>query len=159
MDHQIFEESVGDYSVSTDPARLDPRVIHQFLTDSYWAKGIGIDRVTKSLRNSLCFGLYHKSEQVGLARVITDFATYAYLCDVFVVKAHRGQGLGKWLVNSVLAHPQLQEIRRFQLVTRDAHRLYASVGFAPQSNPEAHMEICRPGVYLKTADLESEIAG
>ena len=133
----------GEYVISTDPARLDAVAIHAYLTHSYWASGRTLETVTRSLRYSLCFGLYRDGQQVGLARVITDWTTYAYLCDVYVLEEHRGRGLGKWLVECVLAHPELQTVRRWTLVTSDAHGLYASYGFTPQANPDRHMELIR----------------
>jgi GNAT superfamily N-acetyltransferase len=110
------------YVVSTDPARLDAAAVHEFLTSSYWADGLSLDLVRRSLEASLCFGLYAPSGQVGLVRVITDRATFAYLCDVYVLPAHRGRGLGRWLMRCVLGSRQLQGLRRWMLVTRDAHK-------------------------------------
>jgi GNAT superfamily N-acetyltransferase len=142
-----LETRRGDYSISTDPARLDALAIHAYLTSSYWARGIPLTTVEKSLRGSLCFGLYHFGEQVGLARVISDFATYAYLCDVYVLETHRGSGLGKWLMETVVTHPRLQGLRRFTLATRDAHGLYSQFGFRPLAQPDRHMEISAPDTY------------
>lgn len=141
----------GPYLVSTDPARLDLDAIHAALTRSYWAEGIPRHLVARSLAGSLAFGLYRDARQVGLARVITDRATFAYLCDVFVLEAERGQGLGRWLMEVVMAHPDLQGLRRFTLVTRDAHALYAELGFTPLARPEGYMEIVRPGLYREPA--------
>jgi N-acetylglutamate synthase-like GNAT family acetyltransferase len=118
------------YTVSNDPARLDVDAIHAYLTTSYWAKGIPRATVARSLRHSTAYGLYAPDgTQVGCTRVITDWTTYAYLCDVYVLQAHRGVGLGVWLVATVLAHPELQGIRRLSLTTRDAHGLYEKFGF------------------------------
>jgi GNAT superfamily N-acetyltransferase len=136
-----------DYDISSDPARLDVDAIHAFLTTSYWCAGVPKEIVERSLRGSLCFGLYFKDQQVGLARVITDEATFAYLCDVYVLPEHRGRGLGRWLMEVVMAHPSLQGLRRFTLVTRDAHGLYKEFGFKTPAKPEGHMEIHRPDVY------------
>lgn len=144
----------GGFTVSTDPARLDVAAIHRFLSTSYWAQGIPLDRVRRSLEGSLCFGLYGPEGQVGLARVITDGATFAYLCDVYVLPEHQGQGLGRWLMECVMGSPRLQGLRRWMLVTRDAHRLYRPLGFATPSNPSGIMEIVRPGIYL-TGDAGS----
>jgi GNAT superfamily N-acetyltransferase len=138
----------GDYEISADPARLDADAIHAFLTTSYWCAGIRRDIVARAIKGSLCFGLYHKNAQVGFARVVTDEATYAYLCDVYVLKEHRGHGLGKWMMEAVMAHPSLQGLRRFTLVTRDAHTLYEGFGFKPLAKPEGHMEIHRPNAYV-----------
>lgn len=137
----------GQCSISTDPHRLDIDAIHAFLSTSFWAEGIPRALVAKSIANSLCFGLFDDGSQVGFARVVTDRATFAYLCDVYVLESHRG--LGKWLIEAVMAHPDLQNLRRFQLVTRDAHGLYAPHGFAPPGDPEWQMEIFRPSVHLE----------
>jgi GNAT superfamily N-acetyltransferase len=143
------EETRGDYSISTDPARLDLDAIHAYLTShSYWAEGISRELVVKALAHSLCFGVYHGRAQVGFGRVITDTATFAYLSDVYVLEAHRGRGLGKWLMATIVAHPDLQGLRRFSLATRDAQGLYAQFGFTPLRHPERHMEIYRLGAYL-----------
>lgn len=146
----ISEQHRDGFTVSTDPARLDVGAVHAFLTTSYWAEGIPRETVERSLRNSLCFGLYEGDRQMGLARVITDGTTFAYLCDVYVLPELRGQGLGTWLMECVMAHPDLQGLRRFSLVTRDAHELYRPLGFQELRSPENHMEIVRPGIY-KTA--------
>jgi GNAT superfamily N-acetyltransferase len=137
------------FTVSTDPARLDVGAIHALLATSYWAEGIPRETVEKSLRGSLCFGLYEEDRQIGLARVITDGATFAYLCDVYVLPEARGQGLGKWLMQCVMAHPDLQGLRRFSLATRDAHELYRPFGFTEVQNPGRLMEIVRPGIYTQ----------
>jgi GNAT superfamily N-acetyltransferase len=122
-------------------------VIHGYLASSYWSPGIPREIVAKGLENSLAFGLFAGSEQIGLARVITDRATYAYLADVFVLEGYRGRGLSKWLLQCILSHPDLQGLRRFSLATRDAHTLYAQFGFAALANPGVHMEILRPDIY------------
>ncbi len=138
----------GQYSITTDPQKLDIDAIHAYLSRSFWAEGIPKDTVARSLANSLCFGLFDEGAQIGLARVVTDRATYAYLCDVYVLESHRTRGLGKWLIETVMAHPDLQGQRRFQLVTRDAHGLYSRHGFAPPAHPERHMEIFKHGMYV-----------
>jgi len=135
--------------ISTDPSRLDVDAIHAYLRRSYWAQGIPRDIVARSIANSLCFGLYEGGAQVGFARVVTDTATYAYLCDVYVLESHQGRGLGKRLMEAVMAHPDLQGLRRFTLATRDAHGLYRRYGFAPPANPAGHMEIRVPDIYLR----------
>ncbi len=147
----IIESRFGEFVVSTDPARLDLDAIHSFLANqSYWAKGIPRDVVARSIEHSLCFGVYDGSgAQVGFARVISDFATYAYVADVFVLESHRGQGLGKSLMESILQHPALQGMRRWNLTTRDAHALYAQVGFQPLKVPERYMEIQQLNTYEK----------
>ena len=131
---------MGEIEISTDPARLDVEAIHAFLAESYWAAGRTRAVVERSLAASLCFGAYDGARQVGLARVVTDRATFAYLCDVYVVDSHRGGGIGKRLMQAVVAHPDLHGLRRFHLVTRDAHGLYERFGFAPLAQPERHME-------------------
>jgi GNAT superfamily N-acetyltransferase len=136
--HERSEEGIV---FSTDRARLDIDLIHGFLSrDSYWVPGIHRELVERSIENSLCFGVYADAQQLGFARVVTDGVGFAYLADVFVVPAARGQGLGKRLVAFVLAHPDLQRIRRFVLATSDAHDLYAQYGFAPLARPERFME-------------------
>jgi GNAT superfamily N-acetyltransferase len=139
-----FESSREGFVISTDPARLDVHAVHAYLSRSYWAEGIPIEIVAKSIEGSLCFGLFDGSRQIGLARVITDRATFAYLCDVYVLESHRGQGLGKWLMSAVRSHPDLQNLRRFVLVTRDAHGLYEQFGFTTLKDPTRYMEISRP---------------
>ncbi len=134
-------------TVDTDQNRLDLKIIHEFLTNSYWARGVPMEIVERSIRGSLCFGLYDGDQQVGFARVISDCATFAYLADVFVVESHRGRGLGKTLMTAILAHPSLQGLRRWLLATRDAHDLYAKFGFVPMAAPDRFMERHAPNVY------------
>ncbi len=148
----IVEHRRGELLISTDPARLDIDVIHGFLTTGYWAKGIPREVVARSVEHSLCFGVYDGNiAQVGFARVISDFATIAYVGDVFVLDSHRGRGLGKWLMESITQHPALQGLRRWILTTRDAHGLYSQVGFTPVKFPERYMERLDPQVYESTA--------
>lgn len=137
----------GDFLLSTDPRRLDLAVIHGFLRESYWAKGIPQETVARSVANSLCVGVYRNGRQVAFARVISDFATYAYIADVFVLPSFRGRGLGKWMIESILAHPRLQRLRRWSLVTDDAHGLYAQFGFTSPKWPERYMERYDGDVY------------
>jgi len=148
-----FERSQHGYEISTDPTRLDVDAVHAYLVRSYWAKDIPKATVARALRGSLCFGLYVQASgaQVGFARVISDLATYAYLCDVYVLEEHRGQGLSKWLIGALLEHPDLAGLRRFVLATRDAHGLYSRFGFAPLAGPQKFMEIVRPGLYSRAA--------
>ena len=137
-----------DYVVSDDRKRLDMGVIHGFLSgESYWAAGVPEAVLARAFAHSLCFGLYKGEQQVGFARVVTDRATYGYLCDVFVDGGERGAGLGKWLVECVLAHPDLQGLRRIALMTRDAHELYKRYGFKPMPDPTRFLEIHNPDVY------------
>lgn len=128
---------ITDYTISDDKKKLDLDVIHQFLSkEAYWCKNIPIEIVKRSIDNSLCFGVYQGSNQVGFARVITDMATFGYLADVFILPEHRGKGLSKQLVAFIKAHPALQGLRRMLLFTLDAHGLYTQFGFAPVENPE-----------------------
>ena len=144
-----MDQTRGDYTISTDPARMDLDAIHAYLSRSYWAEGVPREIVERSLLGSLAFGLFHGGAQVGLARVVTDRATFAYLCDVYVLEEHQRRGLGRWLIETVMAHPDLQGLRRFSLVTRDAHALYSTFGFSALASPGGHMEIVRPGLYLR----------
>jgi GNAT superfamily N-acetyltransferase len=137
----------GPYEISTDRSRLNVTLIHEFLRSSYWAQDIPREIVERSIEGSLCFGAYVDGQQVGFARVITDFATFGYLADVFVVPEHRGKGVGKLLMRNVLAHPELQGLRRILLATKDAHGLYAQFGFEPLAIPETLMSIHKPDVY------------
>jgi GNAT superfamily N-acetyltransferase len=137
--------AVAGYEISTDATRLDRDLVHDFLSkDAYWARGIPRPVVDRCIDNSLCFGVYRGTEQVGFARVVTDRAAIAYLGDVFIVAGHRGRGLGRWLVATVMAHPDLQGLRRFMLGTEDAHSLYEGFGFRPLAHPERMMEIATP---------------
>jgi len=144
----VMEYRRGEFLISTSHERLSLDVIHGFLTDCYWANGIPREVVLRSIEHALCFGVYDgKGAQIGFARVISDFATIAYLGDVFVLETHRGRGLGKWLMECIIQHPALQNLRRWILTTRDAHGLYSQVGFAPVKAPERFMERHRPDVY------------
>lgn len=138
------------YEISTDVERLDLDALHGALRRMYWSEEIPRGLLATAIANSLNFAAYaHTGELVAYARVITDKATFAYLCDVFVLEAHRGQGISKRLMEAVMAHPELQGLRRFTLVTRDAHGLYEKFGFGRPSNPEGMMEIARPGLYKR----------
>jgi GNAT superfamily N-acetyltransferase len=137
----------GEFLISTDRALIDLDVVHGFLTGCYWAKGIPRDVVARSIENSLCFGVYAEGKQVGFARVISDCATYAYIGDVFLLESFRGRGLGKWLMECIMQHPRLQGLRRWSLVTSDAHGLYAQFGFEALKKPQNYMELHRPDVY------------
>jgi GNAT superfamily N-acetyltransferase len=142
-----MEDQRDGYWISTDPQRLDLKAIHDFLSNrAYWATGRSMETVRKSVANSLCFGVYAPDgRQVGFARVVTDYATFAWLCDVYIEAGERGKGLGKRLVESVVAHPELQGLRNFILATRDAHELYRSYGgFESLPNPERWMARPRP---------------
>lgn len=130
----------GDFCVSTDPSRLDRAMIYRALAGSYWAAERPTAIIDRSLEHSLVFGLYHGDTQIGLARVVTDYATFAWICDVVVDDAWRGQGLGTWLMECVTDHPQLRGLRRQLLATHDAHEIYRRVGFVPLAVPERWME-------------------
>ena len=130
----------GAYLMTTDKGKLDLEMVHSFLKTSYWAAGIPAEVVRRSVENSLAFGLFEGDEQVGFARVVTDYATFAYLADVFVLEPHRGQGLGTWMMEVVFSHPELQGLRRWMLATRDAHELYRKYGFAEPEDPRIFME-------------------
>lgn len=140
---------VNDYEISSDPARLDLARIHQVLSDSYWARNIPLDVLQTSLENSLCYGVYQDDEQIGFARVVTDQATFAYLADVFVVDDRQGQGVGKALIEFILADERMAQVRRFCLATRDAHTLYESFGFErfTESDKDRFMQIRRVRQY------------
>ncbi len=135
------------YEISTDRSRLDVGLIHDFLRSSYWAQGIPRAVVERSIQHSLCFGAFLGGRQVGFARVISDFASIAYVADVFVVPEHRGRGISKLLMRAIIEHPDLQGLRRILLATRDAHGLYAQFGFEPLTHPEAFMTLHKPDVY------------
>jgi GNAT superfamily N-acetyltransferase len=144
---EIIEHGRGKFLISTDRGRIDLTVVHTFLTNCYWCKGISKDIVARSIQHSLCFGIYEDSAQIGFARVISDFATIAYLGDVFVLEPYRGRGLSSWLMECIVQHPALQGLRRWILLTRDAHGLYAKFGFTPLKSPDLYMERHRPDVY------------
>ena len=145
---EIFEARRDGYTISTDPYRLDVVAIHAYLTRSYWVPGIPIAVVENAVRGSLGFGLYDAmGAQVGFTRAITDYATFAYLCDVYTLESVRGNGLGKWLVECVRAYPEFVNLRRMLLATADAHGLYSQFDFKPLRAPERFMEIVRPDIY------------
>jgi GNAT superfamily N-acetyltransferase len=152
---EIYETHRAGFTFSTNPARLDRKVIHDFLSRrSYWAQDIPEEIVGRSIDNSFCFGIYEGDKQVGFARVITDFATFGYLADVFVLETHRGRGLSKELVNFITKCPALQCLRRWHLVTQDAQTLYERFGFKRVAAPERHMEISRPDLYKKMKQIK-----
>ena len=143
---------MGRFLISTDRSKLDVDVIHRFLARSYWAEGIPRETVVRSIENSLCFGVYDNSSQIGFARVISDFATYAYIADVFILEPYRRRGLAKELMATIMAHPELQGLRRWSLGTRDAQGLYAQFGFKPAVNRPTRtiMEIADPDIYSRS---------
>ena len=139
----------GAYLISDDENLLSLEVIHKFLFTSYWSAEIPKEVLARAIANSLCFGVYEGTQQVGFARVISDYATFAYVADVFVLEEHRGKGLSKRLMDTVKSHPRLQGLRRWHLVTRDAHGLYQQYGFSSLSEPARLMEISRPDIYQR----------
>jgi GNAT superfamily N-acetyltransferase len=144
---------VGSYTISDDSSRLDLRAIHAYLTRAYWSPGIPFEIVCRAVQNSLSIGAYDAAgAQVGLVRVISDYATYCYVCDVYVLEDHRGQGLSKAMLAMVMEHPKLQGLRRWSLVTADAHGLYRHFGFSPVAQPERHMERLDPDIYIGRAE-------
>jgi len=150
----VREYRKGKFLISTDRDKLDIETIYSFLSESYWAKGIPREIVARSIQNSLCFGMFSGVEQVGFARVISDYATYAYLADVFVIEPYRGRGLAKWLMECIVVHPHLQGLRRWTLATRDAHELYTKFGFKPLARPDLFMELHNAEIYkAPTKDL------
>ncbi len=151
MQQHLQHPTLAAYTISTDPSLLDLDVIHGYLVRSYWSPGIPRQIVATAIAHSLCFGVYHHAQQIGFARVVTDQATFAYLADVFILEPHRQQGLSKWLVAVIQAHPALQGLRRFLLATLDAHGLYAQFGFTPVAKPERMMEIARPNIYQQSS--------
>jgi GNAT superfamily N-acetyltransferase len=140
---QIVEARREPFTISTDPARLDLEAVVDMLTRAYWAVGRPRERTERALRNSLVFGVYHGEKQIGMARVVTDYSIFAYLCDVFIHEDYRAHGLGKWLIQTVLEHPDLREMRRWVLVTSDAHGLYKQFGFTSIEDPEHWMQSFR----------------
>lgn len=138
----------GEYTIDTNPSRLNIDLIHDFISNhSYWGSGRARDVVQRSIENSMPFGLYHHDQQIGFARIVTDYATFAWVADVFIVPEHRGRGLSKWLMEVIIAHPKLQGFRRWVLATKDAHALYAQFGFINLHRPERWME--RPDANMK----------
>jgi N-acetylglutamate synthase-like GNAT family acetyltransferase len=139
---------ISGYKISSKVDDMDSSVIHSYIARSYWAKDIPLNIMEKAINNSLCFGVFTDSgSQVAFARMVTDTATFAYLADVFVMEEHRGKGISKWLMKSIIAHPDLQGIRRMLLATSDAHNLYEQFGFKALSSPKSFMELHQPDVY------------
>ena len=144
-----MEWTRGELAISTDASRLDLAMVHAFLRGSYWAAAIPYEVVERAVAGSMPFGVYHGSRQVGFARVISDRATFAYIADVFIDEAYRGRGLATWLIGTILEHPELQGLRRWMLVTRDAHALYRKFGFEETRQPGNVMERRDPDVYRR----------
>jgi len=141
---------VAGYKISSDTKQMDLSVIHGYLSGSYWAKGVPLSTMQTAVNNSFCFGIFtDEGQQVAFARMITDYATSAYLADVFVLSEHRGKGLSKWLIQTIVDDPKLQGLRRMLLATSDAHNLYKKFGFSALASPELFMELHRPDIYQK----------
>jgi GNAT superfamily N-acetyltransferase len=142
----------GDFEISTDPARVDIPTVHRFLSEeAYWSPGVPLDVVTRAIHGSIVFGIYRVEDgaQAGFARVVSDRATFAWICDVFVLPEFRGHSLGKWLMETIAAHPDLQDLRRWMLATRDAHELYEKTGFTALHDPTRFMEKWDPEIYTR----------
>ncbi len=147
----------GDYVISDDPRRIDVRAVHAFLRTAYWSQGIPLETVERALRASLCIGAYAgDGAQVGLCRLVSDFTIFCYVSDVYVLEAHRGRGVSKAMMAAAMDHPRLQGLRRWLLVTHDAHGLYRQFGFKTLAYPERHMERIDPQIYLRTAPPEEK---
>ena len=141
-------QRVGSYIISDDRARLDLHAIHAYLSRAYWSPGVPLEVVERAVSGSLCIGAYDAGgAQVGLARFVSDYATFCYVCDVYVLEEHRRRGLSKALLQMAFDHPLLQGLRRWSLVTNDAHALYSRFGFVPLAQPERHMELRKPDIY------------
>ena len=151
MSKDVMASDGETYEISTDSARVDVDAVHAYLARSYWAEGIPREVVAEAIANSLCFSLFDRGAQIGFARVVTDRATFAYLCDVYVLEDHRRRGLAKRLVEEVTRHPELASVRRFVLVTRDAQSLYEPFMFKAPVDSGQYMEIFRPSIYKKGA--------
>jgi GNAT superfamily N-acetyltransferase len=146
---------MAPYEITCDTTRLDIDAIHRFLSESYWSTGIPRSVLERAIANSICFGVLLHGQQVGFARVVTDKATFGYLADVYILPEHRSRGLARRLIEQVLAHPELQGLRRMVLATRDAHALYAKFGFTPLAAPDRFMERHNPDVYRENSDRVS----
>ena len=152
--HSVNKEYRKDnFLISTDKSKIDLNAIHGFLKSSYWAENIPLPVVQMSIENSLCFGVYEFDKQIGFARVISDYATTAYLADIFVVETHRGKGIAKWLIGCIMKHPNLQNLRRWVLVTKDAHGLYREFGFKNLEKPDMFMEISNLNIYKQQSQF------
>lgn len=145
----------GEYTISDESSAVDLDAVHDYLSRSYWAEGIPRALLARAVENCIPFSVFDGDEQVGFARVITDRATYAYLSDVYVLESHRGRGLSTFLMDTIMAHPDLQGLRRFSLTTRDAGWLYRRYGFTEITNPARYMEVNRPGLYRRTRSEEA----
>ena len=137
----IREFKKDEYIISTDHSKLQFDAIHDFLRTTYWAKNIAFEKVKKATENSFCFGMYHENKQMGFARVITDYTSFAYLADVYILEEHRGKGLSKWMMQVILDYPDFKGLRKWVLRTADAHSLYSRFGFKTPDKPESYMEL------------------
>jgi GNAT superfamily N-acetyltransferase len=146
---QFFNPHFPDFLIKNKIEEKDIPAIHNYLTHSYWSENIPLAVVEKAIAHSLNFGVYHGENLIGFARAVTDFSTFAYVADVFILEQYRGKGLSKWLMQTMIAHPQLQGLRRWALATRDAHGLYEKVGFKSLAKPDRWMEMHFPDVYKK----------
>ncbi|PKL83107.1 MAG: GNAT family N-acetyltransferase [Ignavibacteriae bacterium HGW-Ignavibacteriae-3] len=143
----IYEFKKGKYLISSDKRKLQIKTIHNFLTNAYWSKGIMIERVRKAIEGSLCFGVYHEKEQVGFVRVVTDYANFGYIADVFIIENYRGKGLSVWLLKCILNLPELKDIKSWMLATKDAHGLYSKFGFEQLKKPQKFMQKINPKCF------------
>jgi GNAT superfamily N-acetyltransferase len=141
---EIQEHYRDGFVISTDPSKLQVEEIYAYLARSYWAENRSLEKVALSLQHSLCFGLYIHQRQIGFARVVSDYSTFAYLCDVYILEEYQYRGLGKWLMSVVMSHPDLRGLRLWSLLTRDAHGLYRQFGFTELKYPERWMQILDP---------------
>ncbi len=137
-----------EYFVSTDKRILQIKKIHSFLTRAYWSEGISIQKIKRAIKGSICFGVFHKTEQIGFARVVTDKASIAYIADLFIIENYRGKKLSVWLMKCILSHPELKDVKAFMLATKDAHGLYAKFGFEKLKDPDRFMRMQNP-LYKK----------
>ena len=147
-----MEWTKEDFTITTDKNKIDVNYVHWFLSHTYWAEGIPLETVRKSIDGALCFSVVYSNHQVGFARVISDQATFAYLADVFIDENFRGRGLSKWLMEVIMSHPDLQGLRRFILATRDAHKLYSQFGFTALTHTDRWMQIHKPDVYKEAKE-------
>lgn len=155
--HSALEHRHGKFLISDDPTRLDPAAIHAFLSRSYWAENMPLETLERALHGSLCIGAYDAGlAQIGLARFVSDFATFCYVCDVYVLEEHRRHGLAHAMMALAVHHPKLQGLRRWNLVTGDAHQLYREFGFGPVKHPERYMERLDPEIYKRLAEASDE---
>ena len=146
---QFFNPDFPDLIIKNEIEEKDIAVIHNYLTHSYWSENIPVETVSNAIAHSLNFAVYHRNDLIGFARAVTDYSTFAYVADVFILETYRGKGLSKWLMQTMVAHPQLRGLRRWVLATRDAHGLYEKVGFKSLAKPERWMEIHIPDIYKK----------